>query len=218
MLNHLFFRHNFGIAAINPSSYLRWLSSGWSRSSDCTAGRERAVSCRRGGGEIAASQTGEQRQCETIRDESVKRTWRNIQIFFFYSGINYSVHSTGFQWKISPQIRIKLLVALRLSSSFKRLNHKLYLWTRLKYSWNRCDFFTILALERGHVKGKWASLLKKENGHDNRQQHSQLQSILLQLKKVNVSIPLLVVGRYSDLILKNGPTFCKIYHANVFKQ
>lgn len=37
------------IAAINPSSYLRWLSSGWSRSSECTAGRERAVSCRRMG-------------------------------------------------------------------------------------------------------------------------------------------------------------------------
>lgn len=45
-----FFLLDSVIAAINPSSYLRWLSSGWSRSSECTAGRERAVSCRRMGG------------------------------------------------------------------------------------------------------------------------------------------------------------------------
>lgn len=44
-LNHLFYQQSFGTAGINPPSYLRWLSSGWSRSSDCTAGRERAVSC-----------------------------------------------------------------------------------------------------------------------------------------------------------------------------
>lgn len=34
-----------GSKVINPSSYLRWLRRGWSRSSDCTAGNERAVIC-----------------------------------------------------------------------------------------------------------------------------------------------------------------------------
>lgn len=35
-----------GNKVINPAAYLRWLRSGWSRSSECTAGSERAVSCR----------------------------------------------------------------------------------------------------------------------------------------------------------------------------
>lgn len=38
-----------GGEVINLSAYLRWLRSGWSRSSECTAGNERAVSCRRDG-------------------------------------------------------------------------------------------------------------------------------------------------------------------------
>lgn len=33
----------------NPAAYLRWVRSGWRRSSECTAGRERAVNCRKDG-------------------------------------------------------------------------------------------------------------------------------------------------------------------------
>lgn len=54
-------------------------------------------------GAIAAGQTGEQRQCKTIRGESVKRTWSDTQTF--NSGIIRFVSSqvNTFQWKISFQ-------------------------------------------------------------------------------------------------------------------
>lgn len=57
LLNLLFNRvPQSAIQVIHPSSHLRWLRSGWSRSSECTAGNERAVSCRRDGHQVSNGQ------------------------------------------------------------------------------------------------------------------------------------------------------------------
>lgn len=54
-------------------------------------------------GAIAASQTGEQRQCKTIRGESVKRTWSDTQIYTRLSTVEssvlFTVKSTHFSEK-----------------------------------------------------------------------------------------------------------------------
>lgn len=91
-LNHLFAQPRFCHGPINPSSHLRWLSSGWSRSSDCTAGRERAVSWRAA---ATAGQTGEQRRCKTITGESVK--WRDAKM---YRKLGVYERANRFQWKV----------------------------------------------------------------------------------------------------------------------
>lgn len=58
---------------------------------------------RREEGAIATSQTGEQRQCKTIRGESVKRTWSDTQIYTRLSTVEssvlFAVKSTHFSEK-----------------------------------------------------------------------------------------------------------------------
>lgn len=69
-----------GSKVINPSSYLRWLRRGWSRSSDCTAGKERAVICTTDRRQLSnCTQHGF--KCYNARKQSKEK---ELQVFLHY--------------------------------------------------------------------------------------------------------------------------------------